>query len=194
MKELFWQLNVKLSLLFSRKVFNIFFYFKLIFCYLKLTGKHSEKIYQLDSHLSCVVSGVTADANYLIDEARKGCQDYRYTYRDSMPIQQLITRICDLKQYYTQFGGRRPFGTSFLFAGWDKVHKFQLYSSDPSGNYAGWKAIAIGTNNLAANSYLKQEYKEDLGLAQGIELCLKTLLSTLDTAAPNAEKSILLNA
>lgn len=32
--------------------------------------KFSEKIYKLDAHLFCVVSGMTADANYLIDTAR----------------------------------------------------------------------------------------------------------------------------
>jgi hypothetical protein len=47
-------------------------------------------------------------------------------------------------QGYTQFGGLRPFGVSFLFAGWDAVHGFQLYQSDPSGNYGGWKATSIG--------------------------------------------------
>jgi 20S proteasome alpha/beta subunit len=39
-----------------------------IFIYIK--GKTSEKIYQLDEHVFCVVSGMTADANYLIDYAR----------------------------------------------------------------------------------------------------------------------------
>jgi len=51
-----------------------------------------------------------------------------------------------------------------LFAGYDKNNKFQLYSTDPSGNYAGWKATAIGSNHVAANSFLKQEYKEDMSL------------------------------
>lgn len=50
-------------------------------------------------------------------------------------------------QAYTQFGGLRPFGVSFLFTGWDEYHGFQLYHSDPSGNYGGWKATAIGANN-----------------------------------------------
>ncbi|KAB2610828.1 hypothetical protein D8674_018860 [Pyrus ussuriensis x Pyrus communis] len=33
---------------------------------------------------------------------------------------------------------------------------FQLYMSDPNGNYAGWKAVVIGANNQAAQSMLKQ--------------------------------------
>lgn len=47
-------------------------------------------------------------------------------------------------QGYTQFGGQRPFGVSLLYGGWDEHYGFQLYQSDPSGNYGGWKAVAIG--------------------------------------------------
>ena len=59
------------------------------------------------------------------------------------------TRKRRTRQAYTQFGGLRPFGVSFLFTGWDEHHGFQLYHSDPSGNYGGWKATAIGANNQA---------------------------------------------
>ena len=31
--------------------------------------------------------------------------------------------------------------------GWDKQFGYQLYQSDPSGNYGGWKATCIGNNN-----------------------------------------------
>ena len=39
----------------------------------------------------------------------------------------------------------RPFGAAFLYAGHDHESGYQLYSSDPSGNYVGWKAKAIGS-------------------------------------------------
>ncbi len=55
--------------------------------------------------------------------------------------------MCNFKQSYTQHGGLRPFGVSFLYAGYDRHHGFQLYLSDPSGNYGGWKATAIGQNH-----------------------------------------------
>ena len=57
------------------------------------------------------------------------------------------------------FTGQRPFGVSFLFAGWDKHFGFQLYQSDPSGNYGGWKAQAIGNNDRTAQATLKTEFK-----------------------------------
>lgn len=36
---------------------------------------------------------------------------------------------------------------SLLYMGWDRHHGFQLYESDPSGNYGGWKATCIGANS-----------------------------------------------
>lgn len=51
---------------------------------------------------------------------------------------------------------QRPFGVSLLVAGWDKNFGFQLYQSDPAGNYSGWKATAIGANHQTAQNLLKQ--------------------------------------
>ncbi|CDP18186.1 unnamed protein product [Coffea canephora] len=105
-----------------------------------------------------------------------------------MPVEQLVQSLCDTKQGYTQFGGLRPFGVSFLFAGWDKNYGFQLYMSDPSGNYGGWKAAAIGANNQAAQSMLKQDYKDDITREEAVQLALKVLSKTMDSTSLTSEK------
>jgi 20S proteasome alpha/beta subunit len=43
--------------------------------------------------------------------------------------------------------------------GRDEQYGFQLYQSDPSGNYGGWKAVAIGAGHQAANNLLKSDFK-----------------------------------
>lgn len=88
--------------------------------------------------------------------------------------------MCNIKHHYTQYGGQRPFGVAFLFAGYDKRHGFQLYQSDPSGNYGGWKATCIGNNSSTAQSILKTDWKEELELEEGIGIALKILNKTLD--------------
>ena len=99
--------------------------------------------------------------------------------------------MCDIKQAYTQYGGKRPFGASFLYAGWDKVHKLQLYQSDPSGNYSGWKATCIGQNASTGISMLKQDYKEgDMSVDSALLLACKVLSKTLDITKLTAERGI----
>jgi len=150
--------------------------------------KSTEKMYKVDDHVACAVAGITSDANILINHSRLISQRYLYSYQEPIPIENLLQQICDLKQGYTQFGGLRPFGVSFLFAGWDQHYGFQMYQSDPSGNYGGWKARAIGANNQAAQSILKTDYKEDGTLEDALLLAIKVLSKTMDTTTPTPEK------
>ncbi|CDJ57230.1 proteasome subunit alpha type 4, subunit, putative [Eimeria maxima] len=151
-------------------------------------GRAKEKLYKVDNHVMCAVAGLTADANILINQARVNAQRFLYQYGEPQPIEQLVVQICDIKQSYTQFGGLRPFGVSFLFAGWDKHYGFQLYHTDPSGNYSGWKATAIGVNNQSAQTILKQELRDDMDVPAALDLAAKVLNKTMDTAAPSADK------
>lgn len=134
------------------------------------------------------MAGITSDANILINHARESAQRYRYAYGEAMAIEQLSQNVCDLKQSYTQFGGLRPFGVSFLIAGYDGYYGFQLYQSDPSGNYGGWKAKAIGANNQAAQAILKTDYKENMKLDDALLLAIKVLSKTMDTTSPTTDK------
>eukprot|EP00762_Andalucia_godoyi_P000332 ANDGO_03147.mRNA.2 Proteasome subunit alpha type-4 len=148
----------------------------------------TEKMYKVDDHIACAVAGITSDANILVNHARQHAVRHRHTFQESIPVETLISQLCDLKQGYTQFGGLRPFGVSFLYAGWDKHYGFQLYHSDPSGNYGAWKATAIGANNQAAQSILKQEWNDQLNLAQAMELAIKIMAKTMDSATLTSEK------
>jgi len=142
----------------------------------------SEKIYKLHDDMACSVAGITSDANVLTNQLRLFSQRHLLQYGEPMPCEQLVATLCDIKQAYTQFGGKRPFGVSILYMGWDVHHGYQLYQSDPSGNYGGWKATCIGNNSAAAVSMLKQEYKEgETDLKAALALSVKVLSKTLDT-------------
>jgi 20S proteasome subunit alpha 3 len=153
------------------------------------------------------VAGLTADANSLVNFARTSAQRHLLQYNEDIPVELLAQRLCDMKQGYTQFGGRerfqsnrrdffhikvllglRPFGVSVLYAGYDPHYEFQLYHSDPSGNYAGWKATCIGANNGTAQSMLKQEYKEDIEVKDAISLILKVMSKTMDSTSLSSER------
>jgi len=147
-----------------------------------------EKVYLINSNLLTAVAGLTADANSLVSFARTACQQHLSAYDEDMPIEQLVKRVCDFKQGYTQFGGLRPFGVSFLYAGHDPHHSFQLYASDPSGNYSAWKATCLGANNSTAQSLLRQDYKDDIDLDEAMGLALRVLSKTMDSTSLDSEK------
>lgn len=150
---------------------------------------YSEKIYKLNEDLCCSVSGITSDANVLINELRLIAQRYQLQYQEPIPCENLVSNLCNIKQAYTQAGGRRPFGVSILYMGWDKNYGYQLYQSDPSGNYGGWKATCIGNNNQTAISILKQEYKiGQTKLTDALKLAIKILSKTLDTTKLSYDK------
>eukprot|EP00252_Welwitschia_mirabilis_P012177 TRINITY_DN2707_c0_g1_i1.p1 TRINITY_DN2707_c0_g1~~TRINITY_DN2707_c0_g1_i1.p1 ORF type:complete len:251 (+),score=39.88 TRINITY_DN2707_c0_g1_i1:167-919(+) len=152
------------------------------------TSKSTEKMYKIDDHVACVVAGIMADANILINMARVYAQRYTFMYQEPIPLEQLVQTLCDTKQGYTQFGGLRPFGVSFLFAGWDKNYGFQLCMSDPSGNYGGWKAAGIGANNPVAQTMLRQEYKDDINREEAAELALRVISKSMETTSISPEK------
>lgn len=168
----------------------------------------AEKIYRLNEDMVCSVAGITSDANVLTNELRVIAQRYQLQYDEPMPVEQLVSSLCDLKQAYTQYGGKRPFGVSILYMGWDKHYGYQLYQSDPSGNYSGWKATCIGNNAAvsypqlqielinerfvifqAAVSVLKQELNETpIALNEAEDLAIKVLAKTLDMTKLTSEK------
>jgi len=151
-------------------------------------GGSGEKIFLLNSNVIGGVAGYTADANSLVNYARSAAQQHLTGFNEDIPVEQLAQRLCDMKQGYTQYGGLRPFGVSLLYAGYDAHYQFQLYHSDPSGNYSGWKATCIGGNNGTAQSLLKQEYKDDIGLEDAIKLALKVMSKTMDSTTLSSDK------
>merc|ERR1712014_310753 len=151
-------------------------------------AKQHEKLFKIDDAIFCAVAGLTSDANVLINKLRLTAQQHKFTYGDQISVEKLVTSICDLKQGYTQFGGLRPYGVSFLIAGYDKHYGFQLYDTNPSGNFNGWRAHAIGTNSNTAQATMRQDWTENMTKKGALDLAAKVLYKTMDTATPNAEK------
>jgi proteasome alpha subunit len=133
-----------------------------------------EKIFAIDNHVGCATSGLVADARALVDRARVEAQTNRITYDEAIPVDVLAKRICDYKQYYTQYGGGRPFGTALLLAGVDATGP-HLYETDPSGALTEYRASSVGSGRQAAMELLEKEFKEGLAIDAAVQLGLKAL-------------------
>lgn len=150
--------------------------------------RESGKLYKMDDHILTSVSGVVADANFLIDYGRLQCQRHTYSHKEPYYVEELVKYLCNYKHVYTQFGSSRPFGVSFMYAGFDAVRGFQLYCSDPSGNYGSWKAHATGKGSVNAISTLKTDYQQECSLREALILATRVLAKSMDTTSPTADK------
>ena len=136
------------------------------------------KIFPVDTHIGAAVVGLGSDARILIDQARVFCQSNRLMYDESIDVEIISKRIGDIKQLYTQHAGVRPFGVSIIFGGIDKTGN-RLFSTDPSGTYRAYKAIAVGVGRETVEGILKTEYNEDMNLEATIKLAIKCLKKAL---------------
>ncbi|MBL7147863.1 MAG: archaeal proteasome endopeptidase complex subunit alpha [Nanoarchaeota archaeon] len=139
--------------------------------------KSVEKIFQVDDHICATASGILSDGRILIDRARLFAQQHRVTYDESIELKLLVKDICDIKQYFTQVGGARPFGVSLLFVGVNDDG--ELFVTDPTGIYFQYKATAIGEFENEIKSLLLKEYKEGLDINNGLKLSVKILKKVL---------------
>ncbi len=146
-----------------------------------IVGDSHEKIFQLDDHIVASSSGLVADARKLVDYARMQCQRHRLVYNEPIPVEMLAKEVGDHIQFFTQYGGVRPYGVSLLIAGININAGSRLFETDPSGALFEYKATAIGSGKKAVEEMLEKEYKETISLVEGTELCLKGLRKVVDT-------------
>jgi proteasome alpha subunit len=133
-----------------------------------------EKIFKVDENIGCATSGLVADARALVDYARITSQINRVTYSERISVEQLVKKICDYKQNYTQFGGVRPFGTALLVAGVD-LEGVHLFETDPSGALMAYKAGSIGAGRNTVIEIFEDKYKENMSMNDSVVLGLEAL-------------------
>ncbi|MBI5226078.1 archaeal proteasome endopeptidase complex subunit alpha [Candidatus Micrarchaeota archaeon] len=143
-----------------------------------LIGGSTEKIFNIDSHIAASSSGLVADARKLVDFARVEAQKHRLTFDAEIPVELLAKHVGDHIQFYTQYGGARPYGVSFLIAGVDGG--MRLFETDPSGALFEYKATAIGSGKKAVEELLEKEYKDGMTLEDGVKLGIKALKKVVE--------------
>src|SRR3989304_462487 len=80
----------------------------------------TQKIFQIDDHLSVAAAGYIPDARVLVDQARFASQTNRLVYDEAIDTEGLAKKVADMAQTFTQYAGVRPFGVSLILGGVDK--------------------------------------------------------------------------
>merc|ERR1711948_231637 len=65
-----------------------------------------EKILEIDEHMGCAMSGLTADARTLVDHARVEAQAHWFTYNERMRVQSCVHAVADLALDFSDTEGK----------------------------------------------------------------------------------------
>ncbi|CEM02142.1 unnamed protein product [Vitrella brassicaformis CCMP3155] len=146
-----------------------------------------EKIYELDYHIGCAMSGLIADARTLADHARTECANHFFTFNERMSTESCVHAISDLALDFSDVADRRdrkklmsrPFGVSLLVAGVDDDGP-SLWKTDPTGTYSKCTAAAIGSASESAQGTLQEQYNKSMTLKEAEDLAVTILKQVME--------------
>ncbi|MFW6283630.1 MAG: archaeal proteasome endopeptidase complex subunit alpha [Minisyncoccales bacterium] len=131
----------------------------------------ATRIHEIDSHIIASTAGIVSDARVLIERAQVLSQQNKVTYDSPIEPEVIIKEIANIEQQFTQYGGARPFAVAMMLAGLNGKTP-ELYSSDVTGNYFSYYANAIGENDESVKEKLREKYKKDFSIKQGIKTAI----------------------
>jgi proteasome alpha subunit len=149
-----------------------------------------EKIFKIDEHIGCSMSGLVADARVLVDQVRDICQDEKYYYQTPITVGELVKEVSNIIWYYTFDGGTRPLGIGLLIGGLDQTGA-HLYSSDPSGAYEKKSAGAIGEKSDEVEKILTEKYQENMSFKDAFGLLISSVKATNENKEPFLEMAMI---
>jgi proteasome alpha subunit len=138
----------------------------------------ADKIYEVDEHIMTSAAGILSDARLLVNHVRTNAQQHRVTYDSPVDVETIIREVADIQQQYTQHPGIRPFGVSLLIGGISERQP-KLYTSEITGNYYEYNAIAIGQNDDKIKETLRKEYRNDMNTDEAVKLALRIFKDVL---------------
>lgn len=154
-------------------------------------SSYQSSIYAISTDVCMAVSGILPDGFALVQRARQIAAKFADKNGYTIPPKVLAMKLADMAQVYTQHAYMRPYASTVLVVGCEETVQAsaapqggQLYKIDPSGHYAGFKAVAIGSKEQEAGNLLEKKLAAGgpLGsgsLDQAAFIALETLQTTL---------------
>ncbi len=144
-----------------------------------------EKIFRVDDHIGAASCGLVADARTLVDMARNLSAGNKIRYEEPMHVETLARDLSTRIHGYTQTGGARPFGVSMLIGGLND--EAELYETDPSGAFIGYKAGALGNRREEVMNELEDDFEEHLPLDDALAIAYGAMTEEDQVEEPTRE-------
>ena len=140
-----------------------------------------EKIFKVDDHVYFISAGLAGDARKLSENAREFAAENKYLYDEPIEVNTAAKKVATIMQIFTQYGGMRPFGVSFIVIGKDDLG-YHIFETEPSGAVAEYSALAIGRGKQKATTLFEKKYALNMSYENGLELLKETIQDVYEKA------------
>jgi len=136
--------------------------------------KRVKKILRVADNIAMTISGLVADAQFLVDQARYIYKAYELNTGRRISIAALANYMSLVLQAYLRYS---PFLVQLLIGGYDGAP--QLYYLDLYGTATREKYVATGSGSPIAFGILEENYRDDMSLNEAVELAYKAVTAAI---------------
>ncbi len=137
--------------------------------------KRVKKIMRIDDYIAMTISGLVADAEFIVENIRFLVKKYRLDTGRSIRVGSLANYLSLLLNNYLR---KYPYIVQLLLGGYDRDGA-SLYYLDLYGSISREKYMATGSGSPVAFGVLEEGYNEDLDLDKAVELAYKAVSSAV---------------
>lgn len=136
--------------------------------------KQVKKIATITNYAAMTISGLVADAQFLIENARYIARDYELNTGRPISIRGLASSISTILSVYLR---RFPFIVQLLIGGYDQYEGPSLYYLDLYGTLTKENFMATGSGSPVAFGLLEANYRPDLDLDTAVDMAVRAVLA-----------------
>ncbi len=135
-----------------------------------------EKVFKIDNHIYFISAGLAGDARKLSENGREFAAENKFLYDEPIEVSTVSKKVATIKQVFTQYGGMRPFGVSFIVVGKDELG-YHIFETEPSGAVAEYNALSIGRGKQKATQVFEKKFKQNLSQDQAKDILVEAIQS-----------------
>jgi len=138
--------------------------------------KNVKKIARITDRVALTISGLVADAQFIVENAKYIVRDYEASTGKPITIKSLANVLSTILSSYLRV---YPFIVQLLLGGYDDVEGPALYYLDLYGTITREKYMATGSGSPVAFGVLEASYKPDMVLEEAVDLAVKAVTAAL---------------
>ena len=140
-----------------------------------IAHKKVEKIQKITDNMAMTISGLVADAQYLVNLAKAIVNYYELETEVKPSVKTIASYLANILSSYSR---TLPFIVQLLLAGYDT--RPRLYYVDLFGTVSEEKYIATGSGSPIALGVLENNYREDLSIEEAKQLAISAVKAAVE--------------